>query len=75
MTVRTNFKRSKNKNSYAFKDNFWSKKRVEGNYKISDMAELLECPYSSAGAIFGGKSMPSEEQIKKLCEFFNVDES
>lgn len=73
MAVRTNFKRNKNKNSYAFKDNFWSKKRVEGNYKISDMAELLECPYSTAGAFFGGYMMPNEEQIKKLCEFFGVD--
>lgn len=66
--------RGKRSHAYAFKDNFWNKKRIEGNYKISDMAELLECPYSTAGAYFGGVMMPREDAIKKLCEFFGVDE-
>lgn len=56
-----------------FKDNFWSKKRVEANVMISDIAELLKCKYSTAGSYLSGKSMPSEEDIKTLCDFFNVD--
>lgn len=59
--------------AHTFKDNFWSKKRVEANITIKEIAELLHCKYSTAGAYFTGILIPSESDIKILCDTFNVD--
>ena len=59
--------------AHSFKDNFWSKKRVEANITIKEIAELLHCKYSTAGAYFSGLCIPSESEIKLLCDAFNVD--
>ena len=59
--------------AHSFKDNFWCKKRVEANITLKEVAELLKCKQSTAGAYFTGFLMPSEEDIKTLCDFFGVD--
>lgn len=57
----------------TYKDNFWSKKRVEHNVKTEEIADLLGIKYKTASAYFTGQAVPHEEQIKTLCDFFNVD--
>lgn len=59
--------------AHSFKDNFWSKKRVEANITLKEITQLLNCKFSTAGAYFSGFLMPSEEDIKILCDFFGVD--
>ena len=59
--------------AHSFKDNFWSKKRVEANITLNEVADLLKCKQSTAGAYFTGFLIPSEEDIKTLCDFFGVD--
>ena len=57
----------------TFKDNFWSRKRVEANITMKEIAELLEIKVKTASAYFTGQIVPHEHQIKLLCELFNVD--
>ena len=57
----------------AFKDNFWSNKRVEAGIKIKDVASYTGTSVGLAGAWFTGQFMPSEENIAKLCKFFDVE--
>ena len=59
--------------AFCFKENFWSKKRIEANITIREIAELLGVPKSTAGAFFSGILVPTESQTKTLCEFFGVD--
>ena len=61
------------KPALTYKENFWSKKRVEQNVKISDIATLLEIKPKTASAYFTGQSVPHNDQIATLCEYFNVD--
>lgn len=62
-----------NKPALTFKDNFWSRKRVEQNVKVKEIAELLGINYKTASAYLTGQAMPHEEYIKTLCEYFDVD--
>ena len=57
----------------AFKDNFWSRKRIESGFKIHDIAELLHLSDGIVGMYFTGQRMPTEDTIKKICAFFGVD--
>lgn len=57
----------------TYKDNFWSKKRVENNMTANDIAELLGIKVKTASAYFTGQSMPSDDLIKDLCDYFEVD--
>ena len=63
----------KNRPAFTFKDNFWSKKRVEQNVSVQDVAELLNINVKTAGSYFTGQQCPHEEQIKIICDFFDVD--
>lgn len=63
----------KNRPAFTFKDNFWSKKRVEQNVSIQDVAELLNINVKTASSYFTGQQCPHEEQIKIICDFFDVD--
>ena len=56
----------------AFKDNFWSRKRIESGFKIHDVAELLHLSDGIVGMYFTGQRMPTEDTIKKICNFFGV---
>lgn len=57
----------------TYKDNFWSKTRVDNNVRLDEIADLLGVARTTAGAYFTGFLMPHEEQIETLCEFFDVD--
>ena len=57
----------------AFKDNYWSRKRVENGVKIIEVANLLGCKRSTAGAYFTGLLMPPDRDIETLCDWFGVD--
>lgn len=57
----------------TFKNNFWSKKRVEHNIKTQEIADLLGIKCKTASSYFTGQVVPHEEQIKTLCDFFGVD--
>ena len=61
------------KAALTYKDNFWSKKRVEQNTTMSEIAELLDINVKTASSYFTGQECPHEDQIKTLCEFFGVD--
>ena len=66
-------KRRAKRVAVTFRDNFWSKKRVEQNVTIDEIAELLEINKKTASAYFTGQLVPHEYQIKTLCEYFGVD--
>lgn len=57
----------------AFKDNFWSRKRIESGFKVHDIAELLHLSDGIVGMYFTGQRVPTEDTIKKICTFFGVD--
>ena len=61
------------KPAVTFKDNFWSRKRVEANVTMNEIADLLGINVKTASAYFTGQLIPHEEQIKTLCDFFDVD--
>lgn len=55
------------------KDNFWNRKRVEANFRIRDIAELLGGSESKWGMYFSGQIMPPTIAVTKLCDLFEVD--
>lgn len=57
----------------TYKDNFWSKTRVDNNVRLREIGDLLGVSRATAGAYFTGFIMPSEDKIETLCEFFDVD--
>lgn len=59
---------------YAIK-NFWNEIRVEKNIRYKDLAELFP-NYRSQTTVawwFSGQLMPKDNQIKTLCDLFDVD--
>ena len=66
-------KKGGRKVALTYKDNFWSKRRVEYNVTIDEIAELLHINQKTASAYFTGQCKPHDDQIKTLCEFFDVD--
>ena len=57
----------------TFKDNFWSRKRVEAKITIKELADALNIQKGTLGAYFTGCLMPKEDTIHALCDWFNVD--
>ena len=57
----------------TFKDTFWSRKRVENNITVVELSKLVKCSRATTGAYFTGFLMPSDDTIKILCDFFDVD--
>lgn len=57
----------------TFSNNFWSKKRVEQNITMKEIAELLGIKVKTASSYFTGQALPPESLIMKLCDFFDVD--
>lgn len=55
------------------KDNFWNHLRFENSVKVSDIAKLLNCSYTTASAYFTGQAIPKGNKFNTLCEFFDVD--
>ena len=66
-------KKGTRKSAITYKDNFWSRKRVEANVTMKEIAELLGINVKTASACFTGQLLPHEEQIMMLCDFFGVD--
>ena len=59
---------------HAFRDNFWSRKRVEAKFTIDDIAKYLGKSRAATGMYFTGQIMPPQDCIKLLCSLFGVDE-
>ena len=57
----------------AFKDTFWSHKRVEANMPVRELADAMEVPYSTLAGYLVGKSVPADDLIAKMCNWFGVD--
>ena len=66
-------KKKRNVVARTFKDTFWCKKRVEGNFKVTELAELIGCSRATMGAYLTGFLMPSDSVIQTLCELFGVE--
>ena len=45
------------------------------NLKKIDIQKATNIPRSTISDYFGGKTLPSEENVEKLAKFFNVDKS
>ena len=57
----------------TYRDNFWSRKRIEQNIKISEVAEAVHLSCGIVGMYFTGQRMPTDETIKDICGLFDVD--
>lgn len=57
----------------TFKDNFWSLKRVEANVTIRELAETIGIKETTLGSYFTGQSMPKQEIVYALCDWFGVE--
>ena len=59
--------------AHAFKDNFWSKLRVEKGYKIREVAECIGKSEKQTGMYFSGQQLPNPATIALICDLFGVD--
>lgn len=58
---------------HTFKDNFWCRKRVECNMKVSEVGEAIDHPYKRVGQYFTGQALPDDDVIHAICDLFDVD--
>lgn len=58
---------------HTFKDNFWCRKRVECNMKVTEVGEAIDHPYKRVGQYFTGQALPDDNIIHALCDLFDVD--
>jgi transcriptional regulator with XRE-family HTH domain len=61
------------RSSHTFKDNFWSRKRVECDMKIKEVGEAINQPLKRVGQYFTGQALPNDDIIHDLCDLFDVD--
>ena len=59
--------------AHTFKDNFWSKLRVERNLTVKEVAEYLGENEKKTSAYFTGFILPNDNAIRQLCDLFDVD--
>lgn len=52
---------------------FWNKVRVTAGISCRELADLMGVSVGTIGNWFGGHCVPLEENIVKLCNFFDVD--
>lgn len=57
----------------AYTDTFWSKKRIEKNMTIAQLAKDIGVHRVSVGKYLTGMYLPSDEIIKQFCDLFDVD--
>ena len=62
-----------NHSARAYKENFWSKQRVEQNLTIEQVADLLGIDDARVSMWFSGQYMPQDNYVKELCNLFDVD--
>lgn len=58
---------------HTFKDNFWSKLRVERELTVKELATLCGVNEKSMSTFFTGQCMPDDIIVKDLCDYFGVD--
>ena len=58
---------------HTFKDNFWSKLRVERELTVKELATLCGVNEKIMSTFFTGQCMPDDIIVKDLCEYFGVD--
>ena len=63
-----------NRNVRTYKDNFWSELRVERGLTNANIAEKMGMKGNTPSIYnwFTGRNIPSDENIRKLCEIFGV---
>lgn len=59
--------------AHTFKDNFWSKLRVERNLTTKEIADYLGEGEKKTSAYFTGFLLPDDNIIRQLCDLFDVD--
>ena len=57
----------------TFKDTFWSKKRVEANIGVRELADALGLKVSTLASYMVGVSVPPLGVIHDMCDWFNVE--
>lgn len=60
--------------AHAYRDNFWMRKRIDVGLRYSDIAEATGLCASTLNGYFSGSTMPSDNVIAIICNFFDVDE-
>ena len=65
--------RKSDNNIMTYKDNFWSKLRVERGIRISEIAQYMGMSNAAIGGYFTGQFLPNDDVIKALCELFDVE--
>ena len=60
--------------AHAFRDNFWMRKRIDVGLRYSDIAEATGLRANALSRYFSGSTMPNDNAIATICNFFDVDE-
>lgn len=60
------------KRAHFKKDTYWNIIRTDRGFKQSELAELMGTNEATISKWFTGRTMPTAEQIAKLCDFFSV---
>ena len=63
----------KTKAPHTFKDNFWSRQRVEKGMTVREIAEVLGVREKRVGMYFSGQCLPDDQFVRDICDLFDVD--
>lgn len=58
----------------SYRNNFWYTLCKDQHKSVDDVAKYLNVAQSTVFGYFSGSLYPPEDTIKKLCEFFKLDE-
>ena len=64
---------SNHRKAFTFKDTFWSKLRIEKDYSLQEVAEVVGMSDASIGQYFTGATIPKKRTMHDLCDLFGVD--
>ena len=64
---------SKRRKPFTFKDNYWSRKRVEKGYTVKTIAKKTGINNKTLTSYFTGLSLPKPYAIASICDLFGVD--
>ena len=68
------YKKREKEYAKSYKDNFWSRKRVEADITLRELADVLKIKPNTLDTYFTGCAMPKDEVIKAICDWFGVPE-
>lgn len=57
----------------TYKENFWSRKRVEANCTLKEIATAIGRAEKLVGMWFTGQYMPRDGVVRDICNLFDVD--